>query len=174
MTGSARTIRSPSTLTSTRSTPCVAGCCGPTLRTISSVWRPPVLERSGTRVRASGTLPIRPLPARCPGSSQRAPGSRLFLVLRPGPGLVPAAGKAERAAQRVSLEVFRQVELHEVGVAVEGDAEHLGALPFVPVGTAEDRGQAGHGRALRGKAHVEDDGVAVGEGGEGHEHLESV
>src|SRR5439155_8268070 len=169
MTSSARTIRSPSTLTSTRSTPWVAGCWGPTLRTISSVCSPPVLERSGTRVRSSGTVPIRPAP-----SSQRAPGGCLFLVLRPRPGLVAAAGQLERAAQRVALEVFRQVELHEVGVAVEGDAEHLGALPFVPVGTAVERSQAGHGRALRRQADMGDDGVAVGERGEGDEHLESV
>src|SRR5947208_2508220 len=160
MTGSARTIRSPSTLTSTRSTPWVAGCWGPTLRTISSVCRPPVLERSGTRVRSSGTVPIRPAP-----SSQGASGGGFFLVLRPRPGLVPAAGQLEGAAQRVALEVFRQVELHEVGVAVEGDAEHLGALPFVPVGAAEDHRQAGHGRALRRQAHVDDDIVAVGAGG---------
>src|ERR1700716_2146173 len=142
MTGSARTIRSPSTLTSTRSTPCVAGCWGPTLRTISSVWRPPVLERSGTRVRSSGTVPIRleppsvsktwgytpenthRLPRRPAHSSQRAPRGCLFLVLRPRPGLVPAAGEAEGAAQRVALEVLREVELHEVGVAVEADPEH--------------------------------------------------
>src|SRR6266513_4171938 len=169
MTGSARTIRSPSTLTSTRSTPWVAGCWGPTLRTISSVWRPPVLERSGTRVRSSGTVPIRSAP-----SSQGASGGCLFLVLGPRPGLVPAAGQLEGAAQRVPLEVFRQVELHKVGVAIEGDPEHLGALPLVPVGTAEDRRQAGHRGALCGQADVDDDGVAVGEGAEGHEHLEAV
>src|SRR5882672_11417472 len=188
MTGSARTIRSPSTLTSTRSTPCVAGCWGPTLRTISSVWSPPVLARSGTRVRSSGTVPIRPAPrprrgARFGGfwfaanektpnvgrpSSQGASGGCLLLVLRPRPGLVAAAGELEGSAERVALEVLRQVELHEVGVALEGDAEHLGALPLVPVGTAEDGRQAGHGRCLRRQAHVGDDGVAVGEGGEGH------
>src|SRR5207247_3096749 len=134
---------------------------GPTLRTISSVWRPPVLERSGTLVRSSGTVPIRPLPARPrPASSQRASGGCLFLVLGPRPGLVPAAGQLEGAAQRVALEVFRQVELHKVGVAVEGDPEHLGALPLVPVGPAEDRRQAGHRGTLCGQEAVDDACVA--------------
>src|SRR2546429_2576549 len=120
MTGSARTIRSPSTLTSTRSTPWVAGCWGPTLRTISSVWRPPVLERSGTRVRSSGTVPIRSAP-----SSQGPPGRSLFLVLGPRPGLVPAAGQLEGAAQRVPLEGFRQGGPHKGGGVGAGDPEHL-------------------------------------------------
>src|ERR1700730_115489 len=191
MTGSARTIRSPSTLTSTRSTPCVAGCWGPALMTISSVWRPPVLERSGTGVRSSGTVPIRPAPRtvsktcrytaenthrrpeKSPSSSQLGPGGCLFLVLRPRPGLVPATGQLEGAPQRVALEVFRQVELHEVGVAVEVDPEHLGALPLVPVGAAVERRQAGHGRALSRQTDMGDDGVAVGERGEGHEHLDA-
>src|SRR2546421_677654 len=126
MTGSARTIRSPSTLTSTRSTPCVAGCWGPTLRTISSVWRPPVLARSGTRVRSSGTVPISRPPRRLlkfggflfPGnekspnlsrsSSQRAPGGCLLLVLRPRPGLVPADGREEVEVGAVELRVVLQ------------------------------------------------------------------
>src|SRR2546421_7843569 len=192
MTGSARTIRSPSTLTSTRSTPCVAGCWGPTLRTISSVWRPPVLARSGTRVRSSGTVPISRPPRRLlkfggflfPGneklpnlsrsSSQRAPGGCLLPVLRPRPGLVPAAGEAEGAAQGVALEVFWQVELHEVGMAVEVDAEHLCALPFVPVGAAVDRRQARHLGVLGREAGMGDNRVAVGQRVEGHEHLEAL
>src|SRR5690242_3245212 len=41
MIGSAVTIRSPSTTIRSRSTPCVAGCCGPMLSTMSAVARPP-------------------------------------------------------------------------------------------------------------------------------------
>ena len=37
MTGSARVMTSPSSSSTTRSTPCVDGCCGPMLRIISSV-----------------------------------------------------------------------------------------------------------------------------------------
>ena len=35
------TMRSPSSTTRSRSTPCVAGCCGPMLSTMSAVARPP-------------------------------------------------------------------------------------------------------------------------------------
>src|SRR5690349_24496183 len=41
MTGSALTMRSPSTTMRSRSTPCVAGCCGPMLSTMSAVASPP-------------------------------------------------------------------------------------------------------------------------------------
>src|SRR6478672_10418740 len=41
MMGSALTIRSPSTTIRRRRTPCVAGCCGPMLSTMSAVARPP-------------------------------------------------------------------------------------------------------------------------------------
>src|SRR4051812_14936749 len=41
MIGSALTIRSPSTTMRSRSTPCVAGCCGPMLSTMSAVANPP-------------------------------------------------------------------------------------------------------------------------------------
>jgi hypothetical protein len=40
ITGSARTMTSPSSSITIRSTPCVEGCCGPMLRIISSVRRP--------------------------------------------------------------------------------------------------------------------------------------
>src|SRR5215475_9450704 len=40
MIGSAATTRSPSRVSRSRSTPCVDGCCGPMLRTISAVGRP--------------------------------------------------------------------------------------------------------------------------------------
>src|SRR4051812_14937664 len=42
MTGSARRIRSPSRVSVRRRTPCVAGCCGPMLSTMSLVARLPV------------------------------------------------------------------------------------------------------------------------------------
>ena len=41
ITGSARVMTSPSSSSTTRSTPCVDGCCGPMLRIISSVVRLP-------------------------------------------------------------------------------------------------------------------------------------
>src|SRR3954469_13404255 len=49
MIGSARTIRSPSRVRARRSTPCVAGCCGPMLRTMSAVAMSPVATVSSRR-----------------------------------------------------------------------------------------------------------------------------
>ena len=44
----------------------------------------------------------------------------------------------EVLAQRVALELRRQVHVAQVGVAGEGDAEHLVGLPLVPVGAGVD------------------------------------
>src|SRR3954471_1850480 len=49
MIGSARTIRSPSRVRARRSTPWVAGCCGPMLRTMSAVAMSPVATVSSRR-----------------------------------------------------------------------------------------------------------------------------
>src|ERR1700693_1393513 len=48
MTGSRSVTTSPSTLITMRKTPCVAGCCGPTLTLISTVsrWRSPGIRVS--------------------------------------------------------------------------------------------------------------------------------
>ena len=51
ITGSAWVITSPSNSSTTRSTPCVEGCCGPMLRIISSV-------RSGLWLALNGAEPI--------------------------------------------------------------------------------------------------------------------
>ena len=50
------------------------------------------------------------------------------------PRLHLAGEEREVLAQRVALELARQVEVDEVRVADEGDAEHLPGLPLVPVG----------------------------------------
>src|ERR1043166_3139227 len=143
-------MRSPSTLTSTRSTPWVAGCWGPTLRTISSVCRAPGTGgwRRPAGTRSSGIMP----------SSQRHPGCGFFLVLGAGPVLEAAAREPERLAQRVTLAGLGQGEPDEVGGALGVDAEHLGALPLVPVGAAVDAREAGEGRVLGGQPHVGDHG----------------
>src|SRR5437870_3761636 len=173
MTGSASTMRSPSTLTSTRSTPWVAGCWGPTFSTISSVCSTPAPDRRalmGALVRSSGTVPI----SAGESSPQRTASLGLFLVLGPGPRLEPAAGEPERLAQGVALEVLGQVELDQVRVALEEDAEHLGALPLVPVGAPVDARERRHHRILRRQSHVCDDRGAIGEGVQAHEHLEPL
>ena len=56
-----------------------------------------------------------------------------------GPGLDLPGQEREVLAQGVALELGRQVEVAHPGVAVEADAEHLPALPLVPVGAGIDR-----------------------------------
>src|SRR2546421_810591 len=173
MTGSASTMRSPSTLTSTRSTPWVAGCWGPTFSTTSSVWSTRAPDRralTGALVRSSGTVPI----SAAGPSSRRTSRLGFLLVLGPRPRLEPAAGEPERLAQGVALEVLGQVELDQVGVALEEDAEHLGTLPLVPVGATVDAGERRQHRILGRQPHVCDHRGAGGEGVEGDQHLEAL
>ena len=60
----------------------------------------------------------------------------------PGHGFTIAGQQREVLAQRVALEVARQVEVAQVGVAGEGDAEHLPGLALVPVGAGVERGSS--------------------------------
>jgi hypothetical protein len=58
------------------------------------------------------------------------------------PRLDHARQQREVLAQRVALEVRRQVEVAQVGVAGEADAEHLPRLALVPVGAGVDATQS--------------------------------
>ena len=66
-----------------------------------------------------------------------------------GPRLHPPGQQREVLAQRVALELAGQVEVGQVGVALEDDAEHLPRLALVPVGAGVD-GHPGGGRQRRG------------------------
>src|ERR671924_301660 len=134
MTGSADSMRSPSRVTSTRSTPWVAGCCGPTFRVMS--W-----------VRSSrSALSRRMMPTPVPSAAWKAApplSSSLvtallprFLGARPWPGLPGQQG--ELLAEREALELLRQQQLGQVRVPVEDDPEQLGGLPLVPVGAGPE------------------------------------
>ena len=68
--------------------------------------------------------------ARSPSDSPGSFGAR--------PRLGDPRGEHEVLAQRVALEAVRQQQRVELGVAVEGDAEHLGGLALVPGGAGED------------------------------------
>ena len=57
----------------------------------------------------------------------------------PGHGFTMPGQQREVLAQRVPLEVARQVDVAQVGVPGEGDAEHLARLALVPVGAGVDR-----------------------------------
>ena len=127
MIGSAATTRSPSRRTTSRSVPCVAGCCGPMLSTMSPVSSSTFTCASARCRNAAGststsgsspgggevvvgrvghTLSVRLAPAVAPPSS-RSPGHRLD-VDESRPRLHLAREQREVLAQRVALELRRQ------------------------------------------------------------------
>src|SRR5919106_3298439 len=143
---------------SSLNTPCVAGCCGPTLSTICCVSRPrsatSAASSSGQRI-GSSTLAIASFPL-------TASGSGLVGVLGPRPLLdLSAAGELEGLEPGVALEVLGEVQVAQVWVTLEFDAEHLVALTLVPFGSTEHAGERGaHGiRDVYGNVHGGVDGV---------------
>src|SRR3954464_3924733 len=168
ITGSAATTRSPSSRTTRRSVPCVAGCCGPMLRIMSPVssstftcasarWRYIAgsistsgsgvvfmrLHRRSVRLRGER-------PAVAPGWSWSFRHTSFVLgvggfaghrldVDEPGPGFHFAREQREILAQRVPFERGRQVEVPQARVALETEAVHLPALALVPVGAGVHR-----------------------------------
>src|SRR5215217_7962785 len=121
-----RTI-SPSSVVSKRSTPCVAGWCGPMLMVSSSSCSPSgsiVTERSRSRYGTwSGSVIV-------PGSSV-IPARQLRLVEGVDHRL---AAHREVAPLRVALVVLRHQDAAHVGVAVEDHAEHVEHLALLEVG----------------------------------------
>src|SRR5262245_42586799 len=123
MIGLALTTVSPSSSSTTRSTPCVEGCCGPMFSVMVSVRT--VLDLLGGE---RGEI----------GRRHRAAGR----VVREGHLLV-----AERRilAQRPALPVVGKQDAGEIGMAVEDDAVEVPRLALVPVGGGP---HAGHGRHM--------------------------
>ena len=60
-----------------------------------------------------------------------------------GPRLHDPREQRELLAERVPLELGREVDVAQVGVALEGDAEHLVGLALVPGRTGVDVGPRG-------------------------------
>src|SRR3954451_10962234 len=149
MSGVSSRTYSPSSVTSRRSTPCVAGWCGPMLSVKSSVsgcssvpdsgasgWssRSIVIERSRSRygtLVGSGVLVI---PAR-------------LLVLVEGEDHRLAALR-EVAPLGVALVVLRHEDPAHVGMALEHDAEHVEDLALGEVRARPEVGDRGHARLV--------------------------
>src|SRR5918994_4296329 len=124
MIGLTSRTTSPSSVVISRSTPCVAGWCGPKLMVSSSSWRSPSTTAS---VPETGSV----IPARV-----------LALVEGVEHGL---AAHREVAPLREALVVLRHQDAARVGVAFEDHAEHVVDLALLVVGGGEevdDRGQA--------------------------------
>jgi hypothetical protein len=90
-----------------------------------------------------------------------------------GPRLDHAGEQREVLAERISLEVGRQVHVAEVGVTVEADPEHLVGLAFVPVGPREDRRPRVDGERFVGHVGLDGDADVAIEVDEAGEHLEA-
>ena len=127
-----------------RSVPWVAGCCGPMLRVMPSVSSSTLSAGVGGlagdvgELLAVGQRGHATHHASVVASSSA--GRHGLDVDDAGPRLHHAGQQREVLAQRVALEVDRQVDVAEVGVAGEGDAEHLPRLALVPVGAGVDVG----------------------------------
>ena len=135
MTGSAASTRSPSRRTTSRSVPWVAGCCGPEVEDhvagveldVRPARRRGAAARAG-RPRTAGSVawcrscscrsrPRRP-PRRPRRASSPSPGIGSTST-RPGHGFTTRDEQREVLAQRVALELRREVEVAQARVAVE-------------------------------------------------------
>src|SRR6266498_4038444 len=146
MTGCASSIISPSSVTSTRSTPWVAGCWGCRARSALSRRMMPTPVPSAAWKAAPPTAASPPAP-RGPPFPPRCSIATVLLprFLAPWPDLGLPGHQGELLAQREALELLRQEQLGQVRVAVEDHAEQLGGLTLVPVGA---RPQVVHGRQV--------------------------
>src|SRR2546428_2767123 len=146
MSGMASFITSPSARTTKRSTPCVEGCCGPMLRVMSSVARPPSRVSRCT----STSNPARPISA-----------SRLQQALPRGRDAVVLLGLDEVLAQRMPRPVLRHEDAAEVGGALEDDAEEVADLALLPGGVAAPAGKRGDDRIVARPVDLQPVDVAV-------------
>src|SRR5215213_5756471 len=149
---------SPSSVVSKRSTPCVAGWCGPMLRVNSSSWRSPSTSAS---VPETGCSPIRSIVTERSRSrygtlsgSSVIPARVLLLVEREQDGL---AAHREVAPLGVPGVVLRQQDAAHVRMALEDDAEHVVDLALLVVRCGEEVDDRGQMRLFAGEAgpHVE-------------------
>src|SRR6478752_2794078 len=146
MIGSARRMRSPSRTIRSRSTPWVAGCCGPMLRVMSAVASPAapmpmVTSRApGTAVRSVVDVMAASLPYASSSPRRSSPGMSGEPVLervRRGGGAGRRPGLGEDVAE-VTLHglVTEEQGSGDLGVALAGrdQSKHLDLSGGQPVG----------------------------------------
>ena len=117
MCGVTSATTSPSVRNTSRNTPCVLGCCGPMLTSISSLCRSNSTSSGSTRSIAMRYLPRNPVVL----------GGHLIIL-----------------AQRVADPVLGQEDPPQVGVARKKHARQVEHLALVPLGRAPDVADAGH------------------------------
>src|SRR5271168_3482993 len=141
MTHSRPRTFSPSSRRITRSTPCVAGCCGPMLMTSSLASRKVLSwlsSSSGESVVLGSVISI--LTARF-----LLPAFDAQVDLHP---LVVLLQDAVILAQGMSLPAVGKQDAFHVGMPVKLDAEHVIHFALQPVRPWPDRNRTGQGRAV--------------------------
>ena len=130
-----------------RSVPWVAGCCGPMLRVMPSVSSSTLHAGVGGLCRDVGQLLALgdgghrrcSSPSRLARRSSSSPAGMGSTSTMPGHGFTMRASSGKSLRSGIALEVARQVDVAEVRVPDEVDAEHLPRLALVPVGAGVDR-----------------------------------
>src|SRR5579872_4779750 len=130
MCGVTSCTTSPSVLSSSRKTPCVLGCCGPMLTSISSV------RTSNSTIRGSSI---------CNGIVTLAYAACPFFdpLLTPADSVV-FQRKLVIFSQRVPHPIFRAQNSPQVRMAGEIDAHQIKGLALVPIGDGPHAGHAGN------------------------------
>src|SRR3954471_3911402 len=138
MCGVTSETTSPSVRSTSRSTPCVLGCCGPMLTNISSVRTSNSTMRGSSRAvdmiefqkrRAESGKPAFGLPHSALLAASHAMIFQRHLVV---------------LAERVAFPIFWAKDAAQVGVPDKLYARQVEHFPLVPVGGAPHAGDAGH------------------------------
>src|SRR3954452_24628658 len=151
---------SPSSVTSRRSTPCVAGWCGPMLSVKSSVSGWTSVPESGTSGWSRRSITIERSRSRygtLSGSGVLViPARLLVLVEGEDHGL---AALWEVAPLGVALVVLGHEDPAHVGMAAEHDAEHVEHLALGEVRAGPQVGDRGHARVVHAHARLHPDAL---------------
>ena len=166
-----------------RNVPCVAGCCGPMLSVIPSVSSS-TLSRASAACAAMYESCCRSVSdghddVTVVGWRPRVRSSSLVVGRRhrldvddAGPRLDHPGQQREVLAQRVALELARQVDVAQVGMTVEADPEHLVGLALVPVGAGVDGDPRVDRERVVGNVGLQRHADVAPDVGEAGEHLE--
>src|SRR5919199_955320 len=159
---SERTV-SPSSVRSRRSTPCVAGWCGPMLIVKSSVSGSSSVPKTGApgvSVRSSVTERSRSRYGTSSAGSRSTPVAGASLLI-PARHLVLVVGEehllaahGEVASLREALVVLRHEDPAGIRVAVEEHAEHVVDLALLEVRPGEEVDDRRHGRRVDAHARL--------------------
>src|SRR5208282_1337922 len=163
MSGTALTTFSPSSSRSTRSTPCVEGCCGPMLRTI--VFVAPAAVSTVVMGCQSAERNLVPFQPNRPRNANAYPvqvasnGPNGHFLHRVGTALAFAL-RRKITAERKTFEAIGQEDAAQVRMAGKLDAKEVENLALQPVGAGPDGLQRIHHGMLDADAGAQANTVA--------------